>query len=168
MIDYVRQILSGQFEAALCMLNQCVGACPAGQWEERIANGTFRWAAYHTLFFTDYYLSPSEHDFAPRELHARGGDEREPVACRGLEKDETLAYLATVHRKAVETVAVETPDSLARPSGFSWLPFSRGELHLYSIRHVQHHAGQMSAFLRRAGGEAMDRRALPWVKTGWR
>jgi hypothetical protein len=168
MIDYVRQILTGQFEAALCMLNQCVAACPAEHWEGKIASGTFRWVAYHTLFFTDYYLSPSEQTFTLRELHARGGDEREPVACRGLEKDETLAYAQVCRAKAVETIAMETPGSLALPSGFSWLPFSRGELHLYSIRHVQHHAGQMSAFLRRIHGDSMDRRALPWVRTGWR
>jgi uncharacterized damage-inducible protein DinB len=58
-------------------------------------------------------------------------------------------------------------------SGFDdgWLrlvDLSRGELHIYNIRHVQHHAGQMSAYLRRVDGALADPKALPWVGTGWR
>src|ERR687884_626066 len=60
MIEYVRTILTGQFEAALCMLNQCVRACPPEHWEGKIANNTFRQVAYHTLFYVELYLSPGE------------------------------------------------------------------------------------------------------------
>ena len=61
-------------------------------------------------------------------------------------------------------MACVTPASFQNESGFSRLPFSRGELHLYNIRHVQHHVGQLSAYLRRIveDGEQW------WVKTGWR
>ncbi|KPJ52053.1 hypothetical protein AMJ39_08795 [candidate division TA06 bacterium DG_24] len=37
------------------------------------------------------------------------------------------------------------------PSGFPWLPFNRFELHLYNIRHIQHHAGQLIERLRSQG-----------------
>jgi uncharacterized damage-inducible protein DinB len=165
MIEYVKTILTGQFEAALCMLSECITTCPPEHWDGRIANNTFRQVAYHTLFFTDLYLSPSEDGFSLRDLHRRGGDERASKApSPGLTQDETVAYAAVCRGKAVETLAAETPDSLARGSGFSWLALSRGELHLYSIRHVQHHTGQLSAYLRRIpvnGGRW-------WVKTGWR
>jgi len=77
MIDLIRQILANQYEAALCMLNQCVAACPPQHWEGMIATASFRWNAYHALFFTDLYLSPDEHAFALRDLHQHGGDERE-------------------------------------------------------------------------------------------
>jgi hypothetical protein len=79
-------------------------------------------------------------------------------------RDETLAYLAACRQKLLETIGSETPESLQGASGFSRLPFSRGELHLYNIRHVQHHTGQLSAYLRRIveDGERW------WVKTGWR
>src|SRR5438067_11575555 len=137
MIEYFRPILTGQFEAALCMLNQCVAACREDHWEGKIANGTFRWVAYHTLFFTDLYLSSGEKSFVLRDLHARGGDEREPTMTVGLSKEESLAYVAICRQKAVETFATESIESLQAPSGFSWLPFSRGETHLYNLRHVQ-------------------------------
>ena len=168
MIEHLRQILTAQFEAALCMLNQCVAACPPEHWEGKIANDRFRHVSYHTLFFTDLYLSPGEQAFTLRDLHARGGDERGPTLSPGLSREETLGYLAICRRKMIETFAAETPQSLQGPSGFPWLKFSRGEAHLYNLRHVQHHTGQLSAYLRRVEPALSDRQALPWVRTGWR
>jgi hypothetical protein len=55
----------------------------------------------------------------------------------------------------METLASETRESLERESGFRWLPFSRSELHVYNIRHVQHHTGQLSAYVRGRYGLAM-------------
>jgi hypothetical protein len=161
----MKTILTAQFEAALCMLNDCICRCPLAHWEGKIANDTFRQVVYHTLFFVDLYLSPGEEAFTLRDLHVRGGDERssnEPS--KGLTKDETLSYVAICRTKALETLVAESTESLQHPSGFSSMPFSRGELHLSSLRHVQHHTGQLSAYLRRIveDGERW------WVKTGWR
>lgn len=168
MIEYVKAILRGQFEASLCMLGQCIQTCAPEQWEGKIANATFRQIAYHTLFHVDLYLSPSEQAFEPRDLNRRG-NERSITGWRtGLTQDETRTYLTICRQKALETLASETPESLARESGFSWLPFSRGELHVYNIRHVQHHTGQMSAYLRRIDESLKDADSLDWVSTGWR
>jgi uncharacterized damage-inducible protein DinB len=164
-IEYVKAILTGQFEAALCMLNDCIRKCPPEHWEGRIANQTYRQVAYHTLFFVDLYLSPSEAAFQLRACHQRGGDERLPTAISaGLTQEDTLAYLAICRQKALETLAAETAESLRQPSGFSWMPVSRGELHLSNIRHVQHHTGQLSAYLRRV----IEDSERWWIKTGWR
>jgi hypothetical protein len=164
MIDYLKTILTAQFEAALCMLNDCIRKCPQEHWEGKIANITFRQIAYHTLFFVDLYFSPGEDAFQLRDVHHRGGDERLDQVSAGLSKEETLSYLALCRQKALERLASETAESLSHPSGFSSMPFSRGELHLSSIRHVQHHTAQLSAYLRRfvEDGERW------WVKTGWR
>ena len=165
MIDYLKTVLTRQYEASLCMLDGCVRRCPAEHWEGKIGNGTFRQVAYHTLFFTDLYLSRAKAALEQREFHRRGGSRRigaDPDG--GLAQVETLAYLAVCRRKAVETLAAETLESLQGPSGFSKLRFSRGELHLYNIRHVQHHTGQLSAYLRRVADDGKG----AWVKSGWR
>jgi hypothetical protein len=165
MTDYFQSILTGQFEAALCMLHDSIRKCPPAHWEDKIANDPFRQVAYHILFWVDLYLSPGETAFQLRDLHQRGGDDRlDNSVSYGLSKEETLAYLAVCRQKMLQTLAGETAQSLQGPSGFSWLPFSRGEVHLYNLRHVQHHTGQLSAFLRRivTDGERW------WVKTGWR
>jgi hypothetical protein len=54
MLEFFKQIVTSQFEAALAMLNQCIAACPAEYWEGKIANDSFRYVAYHTLFFTKH------------------------------------------------------------------------------------------------------------------
>ena len=53
MSNYLNRIIESQFQAALAMLQQCVEQCSPQHWEGKIAHGTFRWVAYHTLFFTD-------------------------------------------------------------------------------------------------------------------
>jgi hypothetical protein len=167
MNDYLKQIVIAQFEAALAMLNQCIAACPEEHWEDRIANGTFRWVAYHTLFFVDLYLSPDQNSFIERDLNLVGGDERRPIGSIGLSKADTLSYLEICRQKMRDVIAADTGESLRGPSGFEWYNITRGELHLVNIRHVQHHTGQLSAFLRRVVPECQDHRALPWAHSGW-
>jgi hypothetical protein len=169
MTEYLKTILTGQYEASLAMLKQCVRLCQPEHWEGKIANSKFQRTAYHTLFFADLYLTPREEAFELRDLHRRGGwtepDEEAPRI--GLPKDDTVEYVDICRAKMLETMASESAASLEGPSGFSWLPFSRGELHLYNIRHIQHHSGQMSAYLRRVDPELRDTAALDWVSTGW-
>jgi DinB family protein len=164
MIDLLKTMLTRQFEAALCMLKECIEKCPPEHFDGKIANVTFRQIAYHTLFFVDYDLSPNENAFQLREIHHRGGDERLPVVSAGLSKDETLAYVTICRQKLLQTMSSETSESLHGTSGFTRFPFSRGEMLLHCIRHVQHHTGQLSAFLRRIVEDGQRW----WVFTGWR
>ena len=152
MIGYVKQILVGQYEASLAMLNQCIEACPPEQWESIIAQGTFRWVVYHTLFYCDLYLSPNNEAFELRDLHERGGHELGPGATLGLSREDDLTYLAICRQKAHESLAAETEESLAGPSGFDWYQNTRGEMHMINIRHIQHHTGQLAERIRQATG----------------
>src|SRR5437870_8453630 len=117
-MNYLNQILTNQFGAALAMLNQCIAACPEQHWDGKIASATFRQTAYHTLFFVDLYLS-REHEFTLRDLHHRGGDERGPDLSPGLSKEETLAYLAICRLKMLDTLGAESTEVLQGESGFS-------------------------------------------------
>ena len=166
MSNYLNQILSSQFEASLCMMHHCIKACPPKDWEGKIANATFRQVAYHTLFFVDLYLTESEEAFQLRELHRTGGDEREPGSCAALDKEATLAYLTICLEKLRTTLAGESEEPLRGPSGFSWCKFTRAEMHVYNLRHVQHHTGQLSSHLRRLVPGCRERSELRWVSTG--
>ena len=94
-----------------------------------------------------------------------GGDERLNEPASGLSKEDALAYVAICRQKAVETLAGETLEVLEGPSGFERKRFSRGELHVYNIRHIQHHTGQMSAYLRRVDA-SVGHDSLPWIGSG--
>ena len=80
------------------------------------------------------------------------------VADQPYDKATIKEYLRACMAKAAAVVAAESQASLAGESGFPWLPFPRLELHLYNIRHVQHHTGQLIACLRRSGA-----RGVGWV-----
>lgn len=168
MIEIYKQSTLGQFQAALAMLKQCIERCPGELWESKVAGLTVQQIAYHTLFFVDFYLTADECVFTLRDLHLLGGDEREPLHSPGLEKQATLDYLAVCLKKLETTIATESEECLRGPSGFSWCKFSRAEMHIYNLRHVQHHAGQLSSHLRRLVPDWQDRSELRWVSTGCR
>lgn len=169
MIDHVRRILAGQFEASLFMLNECLTRCPTRHWDGIVGKYPFWQVAYHTLCFVDLYLSPDKAAFEFRDVHPCGWKEfDEEYPSRRFEQSELIAYLQICRSKAVSTIAGETAESLEGPSGFSWKPFSRGELHVMNIRHIQHHAGQLSAYLRRVDAGFQDPEAVRWSSSGWK
>jgi hypothetical protein len=168
MVDYFRTIVTSQFEAALHMLHDCLEHCPAAHWEGKVAAYRFWEVAYHVSSFADYYLSESEAAFVPRAFHppqAPGAEfNDEPMPNPSLGRAELLAYVQTCRRKAVDALAAETEESLRAPARFRRREaMSRGELHLYNLRHVQHHTGQLSAYVRRVEPGADPR----WFGRGW-
>jgi len=166
MIDHVKQMLIAQFEAALCMLNDCVEKCPPAHWDGLVAKYPLWQVAYHTLCMVDLYLSPREDTFTTSpHFHPAGMRELDDeYPSRRFMQPEIRAYLAVCRQKVRDTLAAETTESLCGPSGLPGRPATRLELHVYNIRHVMHHVGQLGAFLRRMDSSIDPR----WVGSGWR
>jgi uncharacterized damage-inducible protein DinB len=158
-----RAVVRSQMEAGLWMLRRILDACPDGQWDAPVGIYPFWAVAYHVLCFVDVYAAADNESWTPDpDIHPLGREELEREhPSRRFEREELLSYLDRCRSLVRRSLAAETDESLAGPSGFAHLPFSRAELHLYSLRHLQHHTGQLSAHLRRAGV------ATPWRKAGW-
>jgi len=168
MPDSLSQVLCAQFDAALAMLTDAIDTCPEVHWAGIVAKYPFWLVAYHTLCFADLYLTPDEKQFQPHSMHPNGWSEyNDEYPSRRFEQQELQAYASLCRQKAADTFATETAESLAGPSGHSRLGFSRAELHIYNLRHVQHHAAQLAAFLRRVESSLQSQQALRWVKSGW-
>jgi hypothetical protein len=165
MLDLVKQSLLHQFEAALRMLDDCLEQCPPAQWDGVVAKYPFWQVAYHALCFVDYYLSPGESAFQLRpDLHPAGWRElNDEYPSRPFTRDELRGYVTLCREKAHAALAAETEQTLAAPCAFPRKAFSRLEIHVYNVRHLQHHTGQLSAFLRRVD-PSIDVR---WVRSGW-
>jgi hypothetical protein len=172
MLDTLKTLLARQYEAALGTLNLAVVRCPDASWDGRVANWRFCQAAFHAVMFTDLYLQPTDDEaaFKRQPFHLdRSTDfgDYEELADRPqvmtYAKPFVLAYLGHARAKARETIAAESAEALAGPSGFAWRKCSRAELHVYNIRHVQHHAAQLGLRLRLDAG--ID---VPWVSHAWR
>lgn len=172
MPDTLKELLAHQYEASLSTLNLAVARCPAASWNERVAKWKFCQAAFHTVFFADVYLQPSddvealkrqpfhiEHKAIFRDYEEM--EDRPQVLL--YDKPFVLTYLQHVRIKAQDTIARESGEVLAGPSGFSWRKCSRAELHVYNIRHIQHHAAQLSLRLRVDAD--VD---VPWVSHAWK
>jgi len=172
MLDTLKELLAHQYEASLCALHLAIVRCPDAIWNQPVAKWKFCQAAFHVVFFADVYLQPSdnvdalkhqpfhiEHKAAFRDYEEM--EDRPQVLL--YEKPFVVSYLQNVRVKAQETIARESAEVLAGPSGFHWRKCSRAELHVYNIRHIQHHAAQLQLRLR------MDSEVdIPWVGHAWK
>lgn len=149
-----QSVVVSQIRAALRMLHAAIEACPEDLWDRKPDHNRFWVLAYHTLFFTHLYLSPSEEAFEPWDHQVEGhraygkadlGDWTKLAPEDVFSKADVLAYCDYVNGRVPELVEATPFDA---PSGFYWLKFSKGEAHLYNLRHIQHHAGQLMDRLR--------------------
>lgn len=170
MLDTLRHLLLSQYEAALCMLNRCIDLCPDAAWDAPVANLAFCQVAFHTLFFTDVYLGPDEESVRDQPFHQeRPGffrDYEELLPRRQqhyYDRQAIREYLDYCRQKAAAVLDDETAESLAGGHGFPGRPPTRAELHVYNIRHIQHHAAQLGLRLRLDAGADVR-----WVGWGWR
>ncbi len=171
MLDVTKTLIAQQFEAALCTLAACVDRCPDTMWDRPVGTLKFCQVAFHTLFYTDYYLQRVEDEFRRQAYHREHADvfrdyeELEPCEQQLLyDKPAIRDYLSYCRRKLAERLAAETAESLAAPCGFRRRTgMSQAELYIYNLRHVQHHAAQMSLRLRLDADVE-----IPWIAAGWR
>lgn len=152
--SYAIEAVARQYGAAIDALENAIVACPDEVWGDRPGFHEFWYLAFHTLFWLDYYLSGTAEGFRPPAPY--GLEEMDPAGVlppRVYSKAEMLSYLAHGREKCRAVMTSLTDELAARPCGFprregSWL-----ELHIYSLRHVQHHVAQLQLLMRQAGHE---------------
>lgn len=145
------ELIGQQFGAALEMLENAINACPDDQWAH--ASG-FWYIAYHTAFWTDYYLSdtPMEKDYQPPEPFTLSEFEDGQLPERKYSKSEILAFLYHARQRLQWQLQNNSPiDLLDKRFTSEYRSFSLFELLLYNMRHVQHHAAQLNMLLRQSG-----------------
>ena len=162
MLETLKDLLVHQFEASLATLGNCIEQCSDAHWTRPVGNLPVWRVVSHVLYFADYSLSPNEKAHQPPPFHRNDESFPEYLPGNPYSKDDLRTYLQTCRSKAGQMIAAETAGTLAGPSGFERRKITRAELHVYNIRHIQHHAAQISLALRRDAGIAIE-----WVGTGW-
>jgi hypothetical protein len=144
-----RGVIKSQYLATLAMLRQAVERCPASLWDDRTYKNRFWHVAYHALFYTHLYLQDTLESFVPWAKHRPEHNfmgvvpwppYREPQLGEPYTQEELLAYCTICEQQVEERVDAL---DLEAGSGFSWLPFGKLELQVYSIRHIQQHTGEL-------------------------
>ena len=130
----LRKIITSQYTAAFEMLKESIEKCPEAEWNNPLdANPTWK-IAYHAIFIAHMYLHPDLKSFSPWQKH------HDPESGVPFSQQDVLEFLTLVQEQVSEKV--ENMDMEAQ-SGFEWLPFGKLELHIYNIRHIQQHIGEI-------------------------
>ena len=144
-----KKMVWSQFGAAIDMLENAMKACPKEVWSDRSQRPEFWYIAFHTLFFLDLYLSDSDTGFTPPSPFTLDElDTAEILPERVYAKEELHNYLEHGRNKCRKTIEELTEEKSLQRCGFDWLDISVGEMLLYNMRHVQHHAAQLNLILR--------------------
>ena len=147
--------LQGQLAAAVAMLRNAIEACPPGLWLDEAEAPAYWYRAFHTLFFLDLYAGGRLQGFAPPAPF--GLEELDPSGVlppRAYTQAELLAYLEHGAARYQAAIAALTEADFQRRAEFDWVDLSIVELHLTTLRHVQHHVAQLNLILRRRTGDA--------------
>ncbi|WP_184542192.1 hypothetical protein [Mucilaginibacter sp. FT3.2] len=148
--------LIAQYKAGLKMLADVVEKCPGSLWANNEYESAYWRIAYHALFYTSFYLAGSPDVFIPWEKHRLNynfmgpvAHDNQPIVVTDIyTKAEILAYTETIANSLESQVEDTKYNELC---GFNWVPLSRFGLHLYTIRHLQHHVGQLTERLHQVG-----------------
>lgn len=160
-------VIRSQYLATLAMLEQAVDRCPDPLWDHPDDKAKFWHVAYHVLFYTNLYLANTAGEFAPWANHRPEYEFMGPIPWEGnrlpkigepYSKAEIVAYIAFCRHLIDQQVPAL---DLAAPSGFDWLPMTKFELQLYTIRHLQQHVGEL---MERLGARAAI--SVDWVGVG--
>ncbi|MDN3548860.1 DinB family protein [Mucilaginibacter aquaedulcis] len=156
-----RELIS-QYRAALSMLRNVVVSCPEILWDNTDNDIAFWQLVYHTLYFTDLYLADNAHRFVRWSRHrqdyqklGRLPADRTKLTQPIYTKNDLLGYISEIDQLLIHQVKEE---GFKGPSGFEWLVMNKLESHLYNIRHLQHHTGQLIERLHQFGVHG-----IPWI-----
>lgn len=151
----LRTALKNQYHANLAMLRNALEACPAELWDHAAHRNPFWRVAYHTLFYTDFYLQPRADDFQPWARHqheVQYMDQHAPAPSEAAgaapgapftpySRQDLLEYWKVCD--ALVDDAVDALDLGSAESGFDWYPISKIEHQFVNLRHLAHHTGQL-------------------------
>ena len=157
----VQSALKHQYHAALKALRLAIEQCPDTLWNSPESWCAPFWrVAYHTLFFTHFYLQQDRKNFKPWDKHHRWIESLDNAAAAARKpggpytREEILEYWRICD--GMIDAGVEALDLSAKQCGFPWYKMPTLEHQMVNIRHIQHHAAVLAARLRSSGGTAID------------
>jgi hypothetical protein len=100
-------------------------------------------------------LHTTLNDFKPWPKHRKEYKDPgpNPEISEPCSREEVLEFFEVCRQMVENNVSSQNLDAA---SGFDWLPFSKLELQLYNIRHIQHHAAELIEWLGANEGIEVD------------
>lgn len=147
----ITDILTSQYSASLGMLRNALEKVPDEQWNTEEYNNPNWQIIYHVLWATKTYLGANIESYiafknAIEGAESLGGKQdwenpEEEIKVDGFHsKSEIISFINDIEsnlQQNIEELALE------EYSGFEWYLYTRLELHINNIRHIQHHTAEI-------------------------
>ncbi|TDO83956.1 hypothetical protein EV143_101399 [Flavobacterium chryseum] len=144
-MDELKEMLWKQFGAAIDMLESSILVCPESFWDKK----EFWYSVYHTVFWLDYYSSTEPDAFSPPEPFTLSEFDQNGILPERLySKEELLEYLEFARKKSFFLIDGLNEETSKERFISKKKNYNRIEMIIYSMRHVQHHVGQLNLLLR--------------------
>ena len=142
--NVIREGMVNQYLASLSMMEEFIDVCPENLWADTNYVNQFWHICYHALFYIHLYLYNSLKEFEPWEKHERGAENLDEDRL-ALSKKHLAEFLCFCRDLSVERI---NKIDLLACSTFPWFKYETITRLAYSLRHFQHHIGQISDRLR--------------------
>jgi DinB superfamily len=154
MQSLINQSLWFQLGASIDMLIQAIRNCPNYLWD---TPQQFWYKAYHALYWTDYYASTEpEHFLPPSPFTLSEMDANGLMPPCIYSPAELLDYAAQCKQKCKNLIDGLDEQTMQARFVNEYRDYSRLEIILYNMRHIQHHTGQLNTVLRQGNVDAMQ------------
>jgi len=138
-----------QFLASLSMLRGVVDLCPDALWFDNKQRHSVWHIAYHATFYADLYTCINHKAFRHKEFHIDGCHSLDFKNSKGEILVEATGYPKPIVVDYIKSLEISIGDRIGQAkledeSGFPWIPMNKLGLHIYNIRHIQHHMAQLN------------------------
>ena len=158
MEELLSKVMWRQYGAVIQMLRNAIEACPAEVWDAEDESPSFPHLAYHTMFFIDFYGGDSPEmlkAFKHQDFAAKSDTDLSKPPSKAFSKEELLGYLDFAEEKNLGIIESFDAEDFARPCAFEWKQVENVlELRFETLRHLNHHVGQLHYILHRETGSA--------------
>jgi len=151
------EAIKRQFELSWDMLDEAISRCPDAVWRaETPAPYSIGRLAFHTLQSTQRYCRTG-HKRVELDPFKFGGQELHVPMSKFPGAEEVRGYSGKVRRRVLKWLdSLEDRQLSDSDSAFLWTGRTIGERLCYTLKHFNHHLGQINLILRQNGIEAAE------------
>ena len=152
------EVILRQFEPTLEMLAGCIDECPESAWIAEDGNTPIWEHVFHAAVWLDTWMRTPDQEFHAPAFFSKAALDLEPGAQPVVSRAEMRAYVAQVAGKCRRLLSSADEELLLREVEIRGGRFTLADQAFCQMRHVQYHAGCVSALLQRRTGLT-----LPWA-----
>jgi uncharacterized damage-inducible protein DinB len=144
------------YEAIFKMLDEIIKLCPDELWNVRTDESPFWQQLYHTIFYTDFYISEAMWTFKKPTFAEEKANDLAYVASEAPTREQMQSYLEEAKKNCMSALEKMTPEQLEGENPFHWTGPTPAHRLVYNIRHTQHHVGWLNSMLARKTGKSAE------------